>query len=69
MPEMDGPTLLQEARSKGITVPFIFASGYAEDSFEKNTFSKDKEKFIFLAKPYDLKSLATIVKETLESSH
>ena len=66
MPEMDGPTLLDELRKTGSKVPFIFASGYAEDAFEKNLPEEERGKFGFIPKPYSLKQLATAVKESLE---
>ena len=66
MPEMDGPTLLREVRKSGSTLPFIFASGYAEDAFEKNLPEQEQGKFGFIPKPYSLKQLATAVKEQLD---
>ena len=36
MPEMDGPTLLRELRTRNPNLKIIFVSGYAEDAFEKN---------------------------------
>ncbi|EFL90407.1 sensor kinase [Ahrensia sp. R2A130] len=66
MPEMDGPTLLSEVRKLGNSVPFIFASGYAEDAFEKNLPESEHGKFGFIPKPYSLKQLATAVKEQLD---
>ncbi|MFD0917538.1 cell cycle histidine kinase CckA [Pseudahrensia aquimaris] len=68
MPEMDGPTLLQEARKAGYTVRFIFASGYAEEAFEKNLPEAERGKFGFIPKPYSLKQLATAVKEQLDGN-
>jgi two-component system cell cycle sensor histidine kinase/response regulator CckA len=66
MPEMDGPSLLDAVRKMGSTVPFIFASGYAEDAFEKNLPASELGKFGFIPKPYSIKQLATAVKEQLE---
>ena len=66
MPEMDGPTLLARVRERGSDVPFIFASGYAEDAFEKSLAGIDPSSFGFIPKPYELKRLATAVKEGLE---
>ena len=63
MPEMDGPTLLGEARARGITSRFIFVSGYAEEAFSKNL--PDGEEFGFLPKPFSLKQLIETVKESL----
>ena len=36
MPEMDGPTLAKELRTRNPDLKIIFVSGYAEDAFEKN---------------------------------
>ena len=36
MPEMDGPTLAKELRTRNPGLKIIFVSGYAEDAFEKN---------------------------------
>ncbi|MEM1038255.1 MAG: ATP-binding protein [Pseudomonadota bacterium] len=66
MPEMDGPSLLDAVRKTGNQVPFIFASGYAEDAFEKNLPEAEQNQFGFIPKPYSLKQLATVVKEVLD---
>lgn len=65
MPEMDGPSLLRELRKTRPDLKIIFVSGYAEDAFEKNL--PENEKFSFLAKPFTLKQLATVVKDVLSS--
>jgi two-component system cell cycle sensor histidine kinase/response regulator CckA len=64
MPEMDGPTLLQELRRRNPALKIIFVSGYAEDAFQKH-FPADGERFTFLAKPFTLKELVNAVKERL----
>ncbi|PKA39065.1 cell cycle histidine kinase CckA [Rhizobium sullae] len=64
MPEMDGPSLLRELRKKYPDMKFIFVSGYAEDAFARNL--PPDAKFGFLPKPFSLKQLAVVVKETLE---
>ncbi|WP_235919481.1 cell cycle histidine kinase CckA [Aureimonas psammosilenae] len=64
MPEMDGPTLLREMRSRQPDLKFIFVSGYAEDAFAKNL--PEGEKFGFLAKPFSLRELAVAVKQMLD---
>ena len=64
MPEMDGPTLLQELRRRNPRLKIIFVSGYAEDAFQKHL-PADGEQFTFLAKPFTLKELVNAVKETL----
>ena len=64
MPEMDGPTLLQELRKDYPDLKFIFVSGYAEEAFAKNL--PEDAKFGFLPKPFSLKQLATVVREVLD---
>ena len=63
MPEMDGPTLLRELRSRDPSLKIIFVSGYAEDAFQKHLPADGQ--FAFLAKPFTLKQLVNEVKETL----
>ncbi|ADM10455.1 sensory box histidine kinase/response regulator [Parvularcula bermudensis HTCC2503] len=65
MPEMDGPTLIQEAGDKIAGVKVIFMSGYAE------TAMRDKLGEIkgagYLQKPFTLKKVAAVVKEAMTS--
>jgi two-component system, cell cycle sensor histidine kinase and response regulator CckA len=63
MPEMDGPTLLRELRTRDPSLKIIFVSGYAEDAFQKHLPAEGQ--FAFLAKPFTLKQLVNAVKETL----
>ena len=63
MPEMDGPTLAKRLRESNPSIKIIFVSGYAEEAFRKNL--PEGEAFHFLPKPFSLKQLATMVKETL----
>jgi two-component system cell cycle sensor histidine kinase/response regulator CckA len=63
MPEMDGPTLLREMRKRDPDLKIVFVSGYAEDAFEKNL--PEGGQFAFLAKPFTLKQLSAVVKETI----
>ena len=63
MPEMDGPTLLRELRSRNPGLKIIFVSGYAEDAFQKHLPADGQ--FAFLAKPFTLKQLVNEVKETM----
>ncbi|ARQ00820.1 cell cycle histidine kinase CckA [Pseudorhodoplanes sinuspersici] len=65
MPEMDGPTLLKEMRKTNPDLKMIFVSGYAEEAFEKNLPQGPDRQFKFLAKPFTLKQLVEVVKETL----
>ena len=63
MPEMDGPTLMKELKQRNPDIKIIFVSGYAEDVFDRSL--PDHHKFKFLAKPFTLKQLVTVVKETM----
>jgi two-component system cell cycle sensor histidine kinase/response regulator CckA len=63
MPEMDGPTLFKELRQRNSALKIIFVSGYAEDAFQKSL--PDPEQFNFLPKPFTLKQLVAVVKETM----
>ncbi len=63
MPEMDGPTLLRELRSRNPSLKIIFVSGYAEDAFQKHLPADGQ--FAFLPKPFTLKQLVNEVKDTL----
>jgi two-component system cell cycle sensor histidine kinase/response regulator CckA len=64
MPEMDGPSLLNELRKTQPKLKFIFVSGYPDDAF-KNSLDPDAE-FTFLPKPYSLAQLAAKVKEQID---
>jgi len=63
MPEMDGPTLARELRSRNPGLKIIFVSGYAEDAFQKNL--PEHGQYAFLPKPFTLKELVAAVKQTL----
>src|SRR5499433_1643587 len=63
MPKMDGPTLMKELKKRKPDIKIIFVSGYAEDAFDKNL--PDRKQFNFLAKPFTLKQLVRVVKETM----
>src|SRR5499426_1896542 len=63
MPEMDGPALMKELKKRKPDIKIIFVSGYAEDAFDKNL--PDRKQFNFLAKPFTLKELVRVVKETM----
>lgn len=64
MPNMDGPDLIKKIRSYDSEVKVVFISGYTEDSFRERL-SQDN-KIHFLPKPFNLKDLATKVKEVLQ---
>jgi two-component system, cell cycle sensor histidine kinase and response regulator CckA len=63
MPEMDGPTLLKELRQRNAELKIIFVSGYAEEAFAKSL--PEGGQFAFLPKPFTLKQLVAMVKETI----
>jgi two-component system cell cycle sensor histidine kinase/response regulator CckA len=63
MPEMDGPALLKELRSRKPDLKIIFVSGYAEDAFQKHL--PEHGQYAFLPKPFTLKQLVAAVKETM----
>jgi two-component system cell cycle sensor histidine kinase/response regulator CckA len=65
MPEMDGPTLAKELRTRNPKLKIIFVSGYAEDAFEKNLPEGELGNYNFLAKPFTLKQLVAAVKDTM----
>ncbi|MBB6254286.1 hybrid sensor histidine kinase/response regulator [Nitrospirillum iridis] len=64
MPQMDGPTMIEQVRRFRPDVKVIFISGYAEDRFRHSL--KDGAVVDFLPKPFSLKQLATKVKEVME---
>jgi two-component system cell cycle sensor histidine kinase/response regulator CckA len=63
MPQMDGPTLVREVKTRMPNVKVIFISGYTEDRFREQL--KEGEVVHFLSKPFSLKQLAGKVKEVL----
>ncbi|MBR2534786.1 MAG: response regulator [Hyphomicrobium sp.] len=62
MPEMDGPTLFKELRSRNPSIKVIFVSGYPNEAFRESLGSDD---FAFLPKPFSLPQLAQKVKEEM----
>jgi len=63
MPEMDGPSMLNELRRRGVKAKVIFVSGYADDAFAKAL--PEGSEFTFLPKPFTLKQLIETVKTTM----
>jgi len=63
MPNMDGPTMLKEARQYLGDARIVFISGYAKEEFS-DILSEEIE-VSFLPKPFSLAELATKVKEEL----
>ncbi len=63
MPEMDGPTLLIEVRTRLPDLKVIFVSGFAEDDIRGGL--ADDRSVEFLPKPYSFDQINTKVKEVL----
>ena len=63
MPEMDGPTMLNELRKGNPDLRVIFVSGYPDDRFKSSL--TPGQQFAFLPKPFTLPQLAAKVKEEL----
>lgn len=63
MPKMDGPTLMEHIKELNPKMKIIFISGYTEDSF-RNSLANNTQVH-FLSKPFNLKELASKVKEVM----
>ena len=63
MPQMDGPTLIRNARETHPKLKVICISGYAEESLRQRL--EHLTNVNFLPKPFTLEVLATAVKEAL----
>src|SRR3989338_7782747 len=63
MPQMDGPTFINEINQLKVNPKVLFISGYAEETFHDRI--KDNANIRFLAKPFSLNDLAGRVKEIL----
>jgi len=63
MPQMDGPTFINEINQLKVSPKVLFISGYTEDTFHNRI--KDNANIRFLAKPFSLNDLAGRVKEIL----
>ena len=63
MPGLDGPSWVREARTKRPDVPVVFMSGYAEDVFKSQ--GKRIDCSAFIAKPFSLTELTTVVNRQL----
>lgn len=64
MPQMDGPTFVNEMNLLKANPKVLFISGYTEDTFHSRI--KGNAHIQFLAKPFSLNDLAIRVKEILE---
>jgi signal transduction histidine kinase/CheY-like chemotaxis protein len=66
MPGMGGVELARELASRGHKAPVIFISGYTHEAIPlANMLGPDS---VFLPKPFTVKQLGTIVRQTLDSS-
>ena len=65
MPKMNGKEAFQEIRMVTPTIKTIFASGYAEDTFSKESLSTSGIHFIL--KPFSPSVLLKKVRETLDA--
>ncbi|WP_197082902.1 ATP-binding protein [Pseudorhodobacter ferrugineus] len=63
MPGMDGPSWVREALIERPDVRVVFVSGYAEDCLSENQAKIPNS--VFLAKPFSLNELATVVQGQL----
>ncbi|MCI5112930.1 MAG: ATP-binding protein [Marivita sp.] len=66
MPGLDGPSWVRKARQMRPDVPVVFMSGYAEDVFKSQ--GAQIEASAFLAKPFSLVELTSIVNQQLSIS-
>ena len=64
MPQMDGPTFINEINKLKVNPKVLFISGYTEDTFHSRI--KDEAQIRFLPKPFSLSDLAVRVKEILD---
>ena len=62
MPNMDGPTMVTQARQTHPDLPVLFMSGYAEEQLRK---SIDIPNVNFLPKPFSVGQLAEVARDTL----
>jgi two-component system cell cycle sensor histidine kinase/response regulator CckA len=65
MPQMDGTTLIREARKLFPALKIVCISGYAEEQFRQNL--EGFENVHFLPKPFSLDQLAAKAKEALRA--
>ncbi|MFM7347559.1 MAG: ATP-binding protein [Tagaea sp.] len=65
MPQMDGTTLIREARKLFPALKVVCISGYAEEQFRQNL--EGFENVLFLPKPFSLDQLAAKAKEAMRA--
>ena len=66
MPRMGGADLYREAVTVAPSCRFLFSSGYAESALEEGLV--DGERAHFIAKPYGVDDLASVVRQILDGS-
>ena len=62
MPEMDGPTMVREARKTRPDLKVLFISGYAEEQLRN---SIDIDNVAFLPKPFSVQELAEATRRAM----
>jgi len=65
MPDIDGPTLVDAARSHRPAMGVVFMSGYAEEIFRGEGRIVDGD--VFIAKPFALRDLVGAVKRAAQA--
>jgi two-component system cell cycle sensor histidine kinase/response regulator CckA len=65
MPQMDGATLMEHIKNHNSKVKVIFISGYTQDNFRESLANDSRVQF--LPKPFNLRELASKVKEVMGS--
>src|SRR5208282_3361243 len=63
MPDMDGPTMLNELRRRGFDSRVIFVSAYGDEALARSV--REKQDFVFMPKPFTAKQLLETVKVTM----
>ena len=66
MPGMGGASCLEELRRHNAHLPVLIASGHAPDRTSQATLNRLAQGFI--GKPYELKTMLQVVRETLDRS-
>ena len=62
MPSMDGPTMAREIRARRPELPFLFMSGYAEETLRREI---DIPNMHFLPKPFSVQQIVNAVENAL----
>lgn len=59
MPHLDGPTLMEEIKNSGRSIPTYFVSGY--DEFEFRNIMRELGVYRFLSKPLDFNNVLGLI--------